>query len=229
MPERPDLLIPSTLFAVPATALAAEALPRPPELHPALDVALTPEDSVLPPFTQDNYIEEVLSLIAGARSSIRLQFQYIRLPRKAVPPPLFRELLHLLKRKIDELETVKVIVRLFPGDQTRKDLENLVGIELDINRFKVQPNVHNKAILVDGQVAVVGSQNWTGDGTVRNRDASLLIRSARVHDYYARLFEHDWERMAVQSLRGAPPFDLADGPVTPPGFVRLAWRDAFGD
>jgi phosphatidylserine/phosphatidylglycerophosphate/cardiolipin synthase-like enzyme len=223
---RPDVLIRTGGAALLAAEAAEDVTDvSPPTFFLPESITLGTEDSVLPLLTQDNYIEEVLRLIEGARTSLRLQFQYIRLRRSPAPPPRHRELIHLLKRKIDELETVEVIVGL--GDDTRKDLENLLGIELDIDKFRVQTKVHNKAILVDGKAVVAGSQNWSGDGTVRNRDASLLIRSRAAHDYYARIFRHDWERLAARSLRRAPLLDLADSPTTPPGFERLSWRDVF--
>lgn len=158
---------------------------------------------VQPLLTQDNYIEEILTLIGGAKETIDLQFQYIRWrpdsPMNLLPAP-FKELIRLLKQKIDDPNVeVRVIVgRLF--DDTRRDLENLLGFEMNLQNFKVQSHVHNKAILVDDVFTVVGSQNWSGDGTCLNRDASLLIRSADVNDYYREIFQHDWDRLADRNI-----------------------------
>jgi phosphatidylserine/phosphatidylglycerophosphate/cardiolipin synthase-like enzyme len=59
-----------------------------------------------------------------------------------------------------------------------------------------QANVHNKEIVVDGKVVLVSSQNWSADGTLRNRDAGLIIHSADAAAYFEQIFLHDWRYLA---------------------------------
>jgi phosphatidylserine/phosphatidylglycerophosphate/cardiolipin synthase-like enzyme len=96
--------------------------------------------------------------------------------------------------------------------------------------FKGQSRIHNKGIIVDGKSVLVSSQNWSGDGFLRNRDAGLIIHSPAVAQYYEAVFLDDWDK------RTRPPFSdgLAGtialaGEPTPPGMVRMSWRDYFGD
>jgi len=50
----------------------------------------------------------------------------------------------------------------------------------------------------DSQVVAVGSQNWSGDGVLRNRDATLIIYNEDAAKYWQQIFIHDRTRMASQ-------------------------------
>ena len=80
--------------------------------------------------------------------------------------------------------------------QTDDWVEKLVGAGIPASVLRRQPKVHNKGILVDGQIAVVSSQNWSADGTLRNRDAGLIIHSAEATAYFEQIFLHDWDNLA---------------------------------
>jgi len=53
-------------------------------------------------------------------------------------------------------------------------------------------NCHTKGILVDSRSTLVGSHNWTNEGTTYNRDASLLFDDPEVTAYFEQVFSHDW-------------------------------------
>ena len=59
-----------------------------------------------------------------------------------------------------------------------------------------QPKVHNKGIVVDSHVVMVSSQNWSADGTLRNRDAGLIIFNPEAAAYFEEIFLHDWDNLA---------------------------------
>ena len=123
----------------------------------------------------------------------------------------------------------RIIVR---GDFSPHDIITaLAKAGFDMSRVKLQKGCHTKGILVDGEVTVVGSHNWTGQGTTQNRDASLIIPSAEVTEYYEKLFIHDWEKRTMNQLPAdAEMARLAfPGEPTPPGMVRVSWRDVMGD
>lgn len=88
-------------------------------------------------------------------------------------------------------------VRLITSEfQTDDWVEKLVDAGIAASLLRRQPKVHNKGILVDGEIAMVSSQNWSADGTLRNRDAGLIIYSAEAADYFERIFLHDWDNLA---------------------------------
>ena len=64
-------------------------------------------------------------------------------------------------------------------------------------QFRVQRSkLHNKGILVDGAIAVVGSNNWSSDGTQFNRDTSLVFFSRPIAQYYTEVFLFDWNNLS---------------------------------
>jgi phosphatidylserine/phosphatidylglycerophosphate/cardiolipin synthase-like enzyme len=77
-------------------------------------------------------------------------------------------------------------------------LELLQDAGIDLAQVRIQANVHNKGMIVDSKVVAVGSQNWSGDGTLRNRDATLIIYNEEAAQYWEKIFIHDWTQMASQ-------------------------------
>jgi phosphatidylserine/phosphatidylglycerophosphate/cardiolipin synthase-like enzyme len=53
-------------------------------------------------------------------------------------------------------------------------------------------------MIIDGEIAVIGSQNWSEDGVSSNRDATLIIYNADAAQYWNGIFMHDWNNLAVQ-------------------------------
>ena len=81
-------------------------------------------------------------------------------------------------------------------------LEQLQGMGLDtVNNVKIQNNVHNKGIIVDGSAVLVSSQNWSSDGTLYNRDAGVIIYNETAAQYFQQIFLHDWNHLAIQKAQ----------------------------
>jgi phosphatidylserine/phosphatidylglycerophosphate/cardiolipin synthase-like enzyme len=78
-------------------------------------------------------------------------------------------------------------------------LERLQSAGIDLNVVKIQNGVHNKGFVIDSKVVVLGSQNWSAEGVLRNRDASVIIENETAARYYEQIFLHDWDRIAKQS------------------------------
>ena len=75
--------------------------------------------------------------------------------------------------------------------------EKLQAAGFDLSKVRIQTGVHNKGFIVDTQVVAIGSQNWSGDGVLHNRDASLIIHNAEAAAYFEAIFLHDWVNMAT--------------------------------
>ena len=69
-----------------------------------------------------------------------------------------------------------------------------------LRSVRIQQGVHNKGFIVDSAVVAIGSQNWSGDGVEKNRDASLIIYNAQAAMYFEQVFIHDWTFLAKQKL-----------------------------
>jgi len=95
-------------------------------------------------------------------------------------------------------ETVKIIASEF---QTREHLEALQNLGFDVvNRVKIQANVHNKGIVVDGAKVLVSSQNWSTAGVLENRDAGVIVDHAGSAAYFQAIFLHDWNTLGQHKL-----------------------------
>jgi phosphatidylserine/phosphatidylglycerophosphate/cardiolipin synthase-like enzyme len=81
-------------------------------------------------------------------------------------------------------------------------LEQLQGMGLDtVNNVKIQNNVHNKGIIVDGSAVLVSSQNWSSDGTLYNRDAGVILYNETAAQYFQQIFLHDCDHLAIQKAQ----------------------------
>jgi phosphatidylserine/phosphatidylglycerophosphate/cardiolipin synthase-like enzyme len=93
-----------------------------------------------------------------------------------------------------------------------------------------QGRVHNKGIVVDGKRVLVSSQNWSGDGFLRNRDAGLIVDDEEIAGYYEAIFLDDWKKRARPPFADTPLAMIArEGERTPSGMVKMSWRDFYGD
>ncbi|UCE91823.1 MAG: lamin tail domain-containing protein [Methanobacteriota archaeon] len=52
--------------------------------------------------------------------------------------------------------------------------------------------LHNKGVILDGDVALVSSNNWVYASFARNRELAAVIESSEVCGYFAAAFDMDW-------------------------------------
>ena len=154
--------------------------------------------TVRPLLTPQDYQPHVLALIQGATSRFYMQTQYIHPSGRAGDEDhdaLIAAVAALIGRGID----VRLITSEF---QDAGWVEKLMSAGVSSRVLRIQPKVHNKGIVVDSRVCVVSSQNWSADGTLRNRDAGLVIENEEAARYFEQIFLHDWAHLAAQSLPG---------------------------
>jgi hypothetical protein len=168
-----------------ASFFPAETITGPMTITPLL----TPDTGV--------YADAVKALIDSAQTSLHLQFQYIELPGASAPGVQgFVDLVDAVIARQKAGIEVQVIMSEF---ETTGYLEQLQAAGLDVaTSARIQNNVHNKGIIVDGSSVLISSQNWSSDGTLFNRDAGVIIENAKVAEYYEQLFQHDWVHLAKQ-------------------------------
>jgi phosphatidylserine/phosphatidylglycerophosphate/cardiolipin synthase-like enzyme len=149
---------------------------------------------IQPILTPDNYVEHILPLITGARRSFFMQTQYIHPSDKGGDEKL-AGLIQAIVQKIKDGLDVRLIMSQW---ETLDKLELLQDAGIDLSHVRIQANVHNKGIVVDSSIVALGSQNWSADGVIRNRDASLVIYNQDAAKYWEQIFVHDWTNMATQ-------------------------------
>lgn len=214
-PEMPDLLIPESML-VPEAAVVQD--------HPFTPRTFATSGApvqVKPLMSPDNYAAEVLNLIKNAERSLYLQFSYIRQPSREK----FDEIITAIARRMDDGLDVRVLV----GSNQNPDHSNLLigtrGWKRSMFR-RQSSKVHNKGILIDGKIAVVGSNNWSSDGTQYNRDTSLVFFSRPITQYFTEVFMFDWDNLS-KSIASPPevaPVLAPESGPTPLGMVRIPWQ-----
>jgi hypothetical protein len=157
-------------------------------------------DATLTPlFTPDPgvYVDRITALFNAAQTSIDLQFQYITSFAESTDAP-FAGMIHALAAAEARGVAIRMIYSEFQ-QQSVLELLSEAGVAIDNDHVRIQNNVHNKGILIDGHLTVVSSQNWSGAGVLRNRDAGLIIDNAAVNAYYLARFTYDWTTLATAS------------------------------
>lgn len=224
-PVLPDLLVPEAAFLELEAAVVQPKLFEPKRFRRG---ASERGISVQPLMTPDNYGEKMLELIGSAKDSLRMQYSYIRKP---ADDDTYLELVKAVAKKMREGVDVRVIVD--GRNEKDEDIDALLKLKWNRKRWRRQRSrVHNKGVIVDGHTTVVGSQNWSGDGTQVNRDASLIFEEAEdIAAYFGEVFEFDWSNLTspIDDTLEIVPVIAEAGRPTPPGMVRVPWRAWYGD
>ena len=155
--------------------------------------------TVTPLLTPDigSYRAHMLDLLRSAEKKLYVQLQYIHPPGDDADAE-FRALIDAVIARIKAGVDVRIICSQYQAFGGW--LERLQEVGVDLDRVRLQGGVHNKGFVIDSKKVVVGSQNWSGDGVLRNRDASVVIESTPAAKYYETIFLHDWHRLATQSM-----------------------------
>jgi V8-like Glu-specific endopeptidase len=230
----PDLFVPDeALLEAPEAPLRAKYFP-PLELDKQLDI-----QPLLTPDRDDRgrriFISTAVAMMRRAQRSLFVENQSFNVLPENVDE--FEEFFIVLREKQQAGLDVRVIFRdprefgSSGGAKLQKMLETIRDFGIDTDKIKVQRHCHTKGIIVDDQEVLLGSHNLTNAGSLYNRDASLLVRDPQVADYFKKIFEFDWDTLAVQQademvadVRVAMP-----GEPTPPGFRRVTMREAVGE
>jgi hypothetical protein len=142
--------------------------------------------------TTSMYSENVQALIASARKTLYMQFQYMH-PTSDPGVRGFTALLDAvrdaLRRKVD----VRIICSQYENTPQYIELMHEYGLA---GVMRVQDRVHNKGIVVDSKTVLVSSQNWSSQGVLQNRDAGVIIGHAGIAQYFEANFLQDWEDRA---------------------------------
>lgn len=147
---------------------------------------------IQPLLTPDNYHEHVNALIESAKRTFYMQTQYIH-PSGHAGDEDHDALIASVKTLVDKGLDVRLITSQY---QTEAWVEKLARAGVPASVLRRQANVHNKGVVVDGSTVMVSSQNWSADGTLRNRDAGLIIHHAEAAANFEQFFLHDWANLA---------------------------------
>jgi hypothetical protein len=182
---------------------------------------------VQPLLSPDNYAAKTLELIQSARRTLYIQNQYIKLSKQAKDDtPEFAAILNAVKKCIQDGVEVRIIVRDLPD--VRQQLEALQQFGIPLDHVKVLKGTHTKGIVVDSSVVSIGSHNWSNDGVVYNRDASLIVYDEKIAKFFEQVFLFDWSRARQQlGFESAMPLVSTGAESAPAGYRETAWSEVY--
>ncbi len=220
-------------------AKAEEAQKMMPDLFVAAPKAATPKFEeelvvhdtlrVMPLLTPDagSYFDFLCNMVAGAKKRILLTNQTLR-PSSALQAYMEKLYLVLSDKSRDPAIELKMILGIHKQREMLEEMQSYrFSLDKDIVRF-LHGN-HTKGLIVDDELVLIGSQNLTGDGASRNRDASVVFWDSRIIAFYKKLFDYDWNRARKPDELGPPPMIAPSGVPEPPGMMRVPWSAVIQD
>lgn len=162
--------------------------------------------TVTPVLSPDNYMTEIISLLASAKKSIYIENQYI----KSTQPEIIKLLEAISKvKEINQALDVRIILgKVFELKDVPKEKENVENLRIkydlklgeniryiDINRFV---HCHNKLIVIDEEEVLISSQNWSDTAVSLNREAGVILKYPEMAQYYSEIFESDWSTALLE-------------------------------
>jgi cardiolipin synthase len=203
-------------FAIDVEAEARQETVAMPSFAPLLDTALQRFPKLVGPVTPiispDNYFAHVKKLIDGATKRLYLQQQYVIGGSAA---PSVETLLAAVKARQDAGVDVRIIVSSrfaenWASTKATLDAHHLTSRLKAIN-LKNFIHCHNKGVIADDHV-VVSSTNWSENSIRRAREAGVEVHSKDLAQYFAAVFEDDWDTgWTIAEGDAGPSFDIEPG------------------
>ena len=151
-------------------------------LHPPLSYSLPAEDVQL--VTDAQYFQVAKKMIQEAKHSVQvMMFEMGYYDQHPNTPSnlLIKELIEARKRGVK----VEVILEIKEGEDRTTKRNRHTGKILSEGGVEViydslSKTTHAKLMVVDGQLSLLGSTNWTYYALTNNNEVSVLIRSKEV-------------------------------------------------
>lgn len=151
--------------------------------------------------TGNNYFPEVKRLLGSAKKSIYISM-YIASFDPGYPKRLSNQLLQELVKAKKRGVAVKVIL----DQEIRRQYNDLAyfflkdkGIEVDYDTPSTK--LHDKLIIIDEYITIIGSHNWSENALKENHEASAVIKSQGL----AKSFTQEIKSIQTAPRRTPPP------------------------
>ena len=175
---------------------------------PTFDALNIKEQMTLSPlFTPDNAIDIYVDWITRANTTIEIQNPYITQwgtsDWASDPNPIMIALVAASNRGVtiqfqmnedvgteivaSYLESHGIAVRYMGNSTSTSDNSYL-------------SNTHNKIMIIDDEVGIVSSINFSANAFTNNREAGMVIQDSTVALYYKQIFVEDWNDGEIPSL-----------------------------
>ena len=95
-----------------------------------------------------------------------------------------------VKALLDQSEWQGKITALSKENQKTADYLKSGGVEVKFDSKKT--TTHDKLIIIDSETSIIGSHNWGYSAFESNNEASVLIKDAKIAEYYKNYFDGLW-------------------------------------
>ncbi|MBW9221240.1 phospholipase [Methanothermococcus sp. SCGC AD-155-M21] len=135
----------------------------------------------------EKYYYHVLNAISSAEREIDIiMFSMYRCKKTE---ELLNELIRARKRGV----FIRII--LDKDIDSNKEVKNILGSEKIPIKLADDRRIHNKLIIIDKDILIVGSHNWTDKALFQNRESSVVIRDKHTIKKMKRYFESVWNSL----------------------------------
>jgi phosphatidylserine/phosphatidylglycerophosphate/cardiolipin synthase-like enzyme len=94
------------------------------------------------------------------------------------------------------------------NEYSKHEVLRLAGIPVKIEDFGGK--MHAKSAVIDGEIVIGGSMNWTGAGEEDNDENTIVLHSREHGTQYEAWFEKLWARIPDKWLQGRPDAESQD-------------------
>lgn len=160
-------------------------------LFPCLLWALPAKDVI--PMPNRDYVPILHNALKGAKNSIHIAMFTMRYypgyPNDA-NSIIIGDLIAARKRGVD----VKIILdasnwNISNTVQNKKMGDSLSRAGIKVYYDPLNVTTHDKMIIIDGEISIIGSHNWSYYALERNNEVSVLIKSKEVGKVYEQVFK----------------------------------------
>jgi phosphatidylserine/phosphatidylglycerophosphate/cardiolipin synthase-like enzyme len=142
------------------------------------------------------YISRVPALLEGARDSIRVVQFVMQLKGKSAKMSS-RELGIKLAAKVRDGVRVQALLNSAGGGWrapalNRQAAQWLSEREVEVRTLGASRTCHAKLLIIDDQMAIIGSHNWTPYALERNFEVSVLVRNPGCVGQLTQHFNQLW-------------------------------------
>ena len=150
------------------------------------------------------YISRVPAILESAKVSIRVVQFVMQLKGKSAKMSS-RELGIKLAAKVRDAVSVQALLNSAGGGWRAPALNRQAAAWLSERGVEVRTlggsrTCHAKLLIIDDQIAIIGSHNWTPYALERNFEVSVLVRDPVCVSQLAQHFDQLWK--ASQSFKG---------------------------
>jgi phosphatidylserine/phosphatidylglycerophosphate/cardiolipin synthase-like enzyme len=143
------------------------------------------------------FISRVLGILDGAKSSVQV-VQFVAQFKGKSAKMSSRELGIKLAAKAREGVPVQVILNTAGGGWRASALNRQAAGWLNERGIEVRTlgsgtTCHAKLLIIDGEIAIIGSHNWTPYALERNFEVSVLVRDTACVGRLKQHFEALWK------------------------------------